>query len=236
MLGKDIVIDREKCDGCGLCVQACHEGALAIVDGKAALVRKDFCDGLGDCLPACPRGAISFAERRSSNTDCGSGFDSGYQWPIQLALVPPRWDFYRGTIVIAADCTAFVMDRFRSVMAKGDPVIIGCPKLDDHDRFDKVLAILRDNPVDEVRVIRMEVPCCRALTNIVRAAAEQCGRDVRVTETIVSRGGSVLSAEPAQAPAGFVGLRRSLPLHSEVQDPGLPGDRPRVHSDGVQER
>ena len=126
MLGKDIVIDREKCDGCGLCVQACHEGALAIVDGKAALVRKDFCDGLGDCLPACPQGAISFADRQSSSAECGSGFDSGYQWPIQLALIPPRWDFYRGTIVIAADCTAFVMDRFRSMMAKGDPVIIGC--------------------------------------------------------------------------------------------------------------
>lgn len=55
MLGKEIVIDKTKCDGCGLCVEACHEGALAIVDGKAELVRKDFCDGLGDCLPACPR-------------------------------------------------------------------------------------------------------------------------------------------------------------------------------------
>ena len=55
MLGKEIVIDKTKCDGCGLCVEACHEGALAIVDGKAELVRKDFCDGLGDCLPACPQ-------------------------------------------------------------------------------------------------------------------------------------------------------------------------------------
>jgi MinD superfamily P-loop ATPase len=61
-MAKGIVIDEFKCDCCGLCVEACHEGALGLVDGKAKMVREDFCDGLGDCLPACPRGAISFIE------------------------------------------------------------------------------------------------------------------------------------------------------------------------------
>ena len=66
MLRKIIKIDQEKCDGCGLCVSACHEGAIGLVDGKAVLLRDDYCDGLGDCLPACPPGAITFEEREAS--------------------------------------------------------------------------------------------------------------------------------------------------------------------------
>ena len=64
-----IEIDRKKCNGCGACAAACHEGAIAMVDGKAALMRDDYCDGLGDCLPACPTGAISFVEREAAAYD-----------------------------------------------------------------------------------------------------------------------------------------------------------------------
>jgi len=65
MLRKIIKIDREKCNGCGLCVSACHEGAIGMADGKAVLLREDYCDGLGNCLPACPTGAITFEEREA---------------------------------------------------------------------------------------------------------------------------------------------------------------------------
>lgn len=65
MIRKIIKIDEAKCNGCGLCVTACHEGAIGMVDGKAKLMREDYCDGLGDCLPACPTGAITFEEREA---------------------------------------------------------------------------------------------------------------------------------------------------------------------------
>ena len=69
MIRRVIQIDREKCNGCGACAEACHEGAIGMVDGKAELLRDDYCDGLGDCLPACPTGAITFTEREAAAYD-----------------------------------------------------------------------------------------------------------------------------------------------------------------------
>lgn len=69
MIRKIITIDEDKCNGCGICADACHEGAIAIEDGKAKLIREDYCDGLGDCLPSCPKNAISFEEREAPAYD-----------------------------------------------------------------------------------------------------------------------------------------------------------------------
>ena len=69
MIRRIIEIDEEKCNGCGACAAACHEGAIGMIDGKAKLLRDDYCDGLGDCLPTCPTGAISFVKREAAAYD-----------------------------------------------------------------------------------------------------------------------------------------------------------------------
>lgn len=72
MIRKIIHIDEKKCNGCGLCAQACHEGAIGMSGGKAKLLREDYCDGLGDCLPACPTGAITFTQREAAAYDAAA--------------------------------------------------------------------------------------------------------------------------------------------------------------------
>ena len=199
-MAKTICIDESRCDGCGLCVEACHEGALALMDGKAKLVRPNFCDGMGDCLPACPRDAISFVEDSPSQSigmvrpDVMMGHPSmmavpGVQWPIQLALVSPKSDFLKGTLVVGADCTAFKVENFKQQFVGKDPLVIGCPKLDDRARFDKLIEMFRNNPIEKVRVIRMEVPCCSQLTKLVQASVQMSGKDIPVEETIIGRDG-----------------------------------------------
>ena len=116
-----IEIDRAKCNGCGACASACHEGAIGMVDGKAKLLRDDYCDGLGDCLPACPTGAITFTEREAvPYNEAAVQASSLRQWPVQLKLVPPYAPWLDGAdLLLAADCTAYAYANFHKDFMKG---------------------------------------------------------------------------------------------------------------------
>ena len=209
-----IEIDENKCNGCGACAVACHEGAIAMVDGKARLMRDDYCDGLGDCLPACPTGAITFEEREAPAYDhaavlaakaaraadkplpCGCpGSQSRAirrpeaaptagdipselrQWPVQIKLVPVRAPYFDGAkLLVAADCTAYAYGNFHNDFIDGHVTLIGCPKLDSVDYSEKLTEIIRNNDIQSVTVVRMEVPCCGGIETAVKNALMASGK------------------------------------------------------------
>ena len=155
MIRKIIEIQEEKCNGCGLCASACHEGAIGMVDGKARLLREDYCDGLGDCLPQCPTGAITFVEREAAPYD-EAGISRLRQWPCQIKLVPVNAPyFHKAKLLIAADCTAYTYADFHRDFMKGKITLIGCPKLDGADYSDKLTEIIKNNDIRSVKTERV---------------------------------------------------------------------------------
>ncbi|MDR1821414.1 MAG: 4Fe-4S binding protein [Oscillospiraceae bacterium] len=192
MLRKIIQINEQKCDGCGLCVRACHEGALSVAGGKARLVRDNFCDGMGDCLPECPRGAISFAEREAAEYDAQAVSAAKHAFPIQIKLVSPAApQLRRCDLLVAADCTAFVRADFKRELCGGKAVVIGCPKLDGADYSEKLAQIISENEVQSVTVVKMEVPCCYGIELAARTAVQKAERDIPVSVITVGTDGGL---------------------------------------------
>ena len=219
MLRKIIKIDSQKCNGCGACAAACHEGAIAMVDGKAKLIRDDYCDGLGDCLPACPTNAISFemrqaaaydeaavrahlssrpsaapsSEAREQSQDPAAGPSALSNWPVQIKLLPVETPyFHQADLLIAADCTAFAHGSFHDTFMKNRVTIIGCPKLDMVDYAEKLAEIFRRNPISSITLTRMEVPCCGGLAQAVKTARKLSGKNIPMTTYIINIQGEIL--------------------------------------------
>ena len=230
MIRKIIKIDEEKCNGCGACATACHEGAIEMVNGKARLMREDYCDGLGDCLPACPTGAISFKEREAPAYDeeavkeakmkkhgiklpCGCPGTASksfkreanprdaadvtshlIQWPCQIKLVPTNAPYFDGAnLLIAADCTAYAYGNFHNEFMRNHITLIGCPKLDTVDYAEKLTAIISDNNIKSVKVLRMEVPCCGGIENAVKRALKSSGKFIPWHIITISTDGKILA-------------------------------------------
>ena len=229
-----ITIDEEKCNGCGACAAACHEGAIEMVNGKAKLTREDYCDGLGDCLPACPTDAIRFEEREAPAYDeaavlaakaakkqapkklpCGcpgsqsksirremspapvgrpiSGVSQLQQWPCQLKLVPVNAPYFNGAnLLVAADCSAFAYGNFHQDFIRNHITLIGCPKLDAVDYTEKLTAILENNDIKSVKVVRMEVPCCGGIEMAVKRALQASGKFIPWQVVTISTDGKIL--------------------------------------------
>lgn len=247
MIRKIIHIDEDKCNGCGICATACHEGAIDIIDGKAKLVREHFCDGFGDCLPGCPTGAITFEEReapaydeaavkqaqlekqqekmqhegmqllhagcpgsrmrqmkRSENEETTTENAAAYNtngvmksqlgnWPVQIKLAPVQAPYFEGAkLLIAADCTAYAYANFHKEFIRGKVTLIGCPKLDAVNYSEKLTEIIRNNDIQSVTIVRMEVPCCGGLEMAAKKAIQDSGKFLPWQVTTISIDGEIL--------------------------------------------
>lgn len=216
MIRRIIEIDESKCNGCGVCAEACHEGAIGIIDGKAKLLRDDYCDGLGDCLPTCPTGAISFVEREAEAYDeeavkknmekrlkakslveprefCYKPQSRLSSWPVQIKLAPVNSPNYLGAkLLIAADCTAYTYAAFHEDFMKGCVTLIGCPKLDSTDYSKKLCEIIKNNEIKSVKIVRMEVPCCGGLELAAKRALQESGKFIPWQIITISTNGKIL--------------------------------------------
>ncbi len=236
MIRKVIHIDEDKCNGCGICANACHEGAIGIVDGKAKLLRDDYCDGMGDCLPTCPTGAISFEEREAAAYDEAAVLENKKKnelqekmkhlhesgcpgsrirmmehieesapmnsaqvvsqlrnWPVQIKLAPINAPYFDGAkLLIAADCTAYAYVNFHQEFIRGKVTMVGCPKLDSVDYSEKLTEILRNNDIQSVTIVRMEVPCCGGLEIAAKKALQASGKFIPWQVVTVSIDGNIL--------------------------------------------
>ena len=238
MIRKIIKIDTEKCNGCGLCVNACHEQAIGLRHGKAVLLRDDYCDGLGNCLPACPMNAISFEEREAPEYDeeavkeaqkkisaknqaisahtgwpgskimqiqrtetpetdqspsTGPQISRLQNWPVQIKLAPVHAPYFNGAkLLIAADCTAYAYAGFHQDFMRNKVTLIGCPKLDQVDYTEKLTAIIQNNNIQSVTIVRMEVPCCGGLARAAETALRNSGKFIPWQVKIISTDGQIV--------------------------------------------
>lgn len=211
MIRKIIKIDEDKCNGCGACAAACHEGAIDMIDGKARLTRENYCDGLGDCLPECPTGAITFEEREAPAYDEAAVLSAKQkksedaapqkvavasqlgQWPCQIKLAPVNAPYFNDAeLLVAADCTAYAYANVHADFMRGKVTLIGCPKLDAVDYSVKLTEILRLNNIKSVTVLRMEVPCCGGLEMAVRKALQASGKSIPCRTVTITIDGKIL--------------------------------------------
>jgi len=215
MIRRIIQIDEEKCNGCGLCAKACHEGAIGMVNGKAKLLRDDYCDGLGDCLPACPTGAITFVEREAAAYDEAAVMAAKKakeapmpcdcrepaapipsrlrNFPIQIKLAPVNAPYFDGAdLLIAADCTAYSYGNFHNDFMKDKVTLIACPKLDMVNYAEKLAQIFANNDIRSVTITRMTVPCCGGLPFAVKTALEASGKQIPLDVVTISPDGRII--------------------------------------------
>jgi len=199
--GKAKIVNEVYCDGLGACIGQCPEGALTVEEREAPefdehqvkehLARKATKEPM---LMACPG---SGPRRILAPKPVMSGDRPTAQlanWPVQLRLAHSQAPYFKhARLLIAADCSAFAYAAMHSDFISGRVTVIACPKLDDNEeQITKLAEIFALNDIQDVKVVRMEVPCCGGLNMLVRKALERAKKKVTVDEVVISTDGSIL--------------------------------------------
>ena len=195
--GKARLVSDLFCDGLGACLGHCPEGAITITEREA----KDFTGP----APAhhhhteggCPGAKMMSFARPVTEVASSSGQHNESelrQWPIQINLVPPHAPYLNGAdLLIAADCVPFAYADFHGELLKDRVVLIGCPKLDDIDKYrEKIAVMFKDNDIKSVTYAHMEVPCCSGLIEVIKDAIAASGKKTPFCEVIIGIQGNRL--------------------------------------------
>lgn len=198
--GKAKLTRENYCDGLGDCLPACPTGAITFeereapaYDEAAVLASKKQKSAPLPC--GCP-GTQSQTIKREEHvctmpkTEVVSRLS---QWPVQIKLVPVHAPYFDGAhLLVAADCTAYAYGNFHNEFIRNRITLIGCPKLDEGDYAEKLTAILKNNDIRSVTVVRMQVPCCGGIENAVKRALMASGKFIPWQVVTISADGRIL--------------------------------------------
>ncbi len=216
--GKAKLVSDIYCDGLGECLGKCPQDAITIIERDAApfdeqAVEQHLASAAPETTPptgatGCPSAAVSSLQLQVlSNTPAGACSGSADKsqpatagplanWPIQLHLVPPNASFLQGAdLLLVADCVPVACADFHQRFVDSNPIVIGCPKLDDATQYvQKLTQMIRASSLQSLAVLIMEVPCCTGLLRIAEAAITASGVDLPLRTVVVSTRGEELTA------------------------------------------
>lgn len=219
--GKAKLLRDDYCDGLGDCLPVCPTNAISFEEREAAaydeaavkanMAKAGKTPPKGGCpgsnahaikrgeapLPCgCPGSNSKTIERKEESAAAPAAHDLTSrlsQWPVQIKLVPVNAPYFNDAkLLIAADCTAFAYGDFHERFIKGHITLIGCPKLDEGDYSEKLTAIIKENDIKSVTVVRMEVPCCGGIANAAVSALQNSGKMIPWQVVTISTDGKII--------------------------------------------
>lgn len=195
--GKAKLLRDDYCDGLGDCLPTCPTGAITFEEREALAYDHEAVQAnmkKEEVLPCgCPGTQSKIMNPKVHQHIEINQQSELRQWPIQIKLVPIHAPYFDGCkLLIAADCTAYAYVNFHQDFIKNHVTLIGCPKLDMEDYSEKLTAILRDNDIQEVKVVRMEVPCCGGLEQATKLSLKNSGKFIPWQIVTISTDGEIL--------------------------------------------
>ena len=197
--GKAKLTREDYCDGLGDCLPACPTNAISFEEREAPAYNEEAVlenkAKKASALPCgCPGTHSKAIKREACEVEKSVPSQSRLsQWPVQIKLVPVNAPYFDGAnLLVAADCTAYAYGNFHDEFIKNKITLIGCPKLDDGDYAEKLTAIISNNDIKSVTVVRMEVPCCGGIENAVKRALQSSGKFIPWQVVTISTDGKII--------------------------------------------